>query len=257
MCGIFGILLDRNVEIPPRQVRDTLIALLRYSENRGQEAAGIAFWDGATLAIEKAPLPGRKFVKTRAFERFLERSLATPSDRPRVFFGHARLDTNGSKQDEANNSPLRCGSVTGIHNGIVVNVDELWQRFGPELRTRTVDSELLFTMLDRYTQQGGDYPAALSRIFGDLVGSASIAALCERDRRFALATNTGSLFLSRIPAGGFVFASERYILNQVLDRCGLRQRPEEMPLTQVKPGTCCTIDLDDFALRCEAMTRPA
>ena len=42
--------------------------------------------------------------------------------------GHSRLVTNGAQENNQNNQPVVAGDMVGIHNGIIVNDEELWQR---------------------------------------------------------------------------------------------------------------------------------
>ena len=65
---------------------------------------------------------------------------------------HVRDYTKGHPTIAANNHPVRHGHVTGVHNGIIVNDDELFARHGlaraePEM---TVDSEAIFALVDEH-----------------------------------------------------------------------------------------------------------
>lgn len=51
-------------------------------------------------------------------------------------------------------------------------------------------------------------------MFGQLEGSASIAAICTPERQLLLASNTGSLFVLR-GTDCVIFASERHFLDTV------------------------------------------
>ncbi|MFN3400174.1 MAG: hypothetical protein ACK4Z4_07530, partial [Ferrovibrio sp.] len=88
----------------------------------------------------------------------------------------------------------------------------------------------------------GGLSAATRRVFGQLEGSASVAAICTDDRKLLLASNTGSLFVSRGPKC-LVFASERYFLDMV------RRDPRFSGIGlgvphQVKPYTGLLVDID-------------
>ena len=47
--------------------------------------------------------------------------------------GHSRLATNGTQSNVDNNQPVIVNGAVGIHNGIIVNDEQLWQKH-PELR---------------------------------------------------------------------------------------------------------------------------
>ena len=63
---------------------------------------------------------------------------------------HVRDYTKGHPTVEQNNHPIRHGAVVGIHNGIIVNDEEIFARYGfgrahPEM---TVDSEAIFALAE-------------------------------------------------------------------------------------------------------------
>ena len=77
---------------------------------------------------------------------------------------HVRDYTKGHPTIEANNHPIRHGSVVGIHNGIIVNDEEIFAHYGferahPEM---TVDSEAIFALAEH--AQGS--PEALEELHG-------------------------------------------------------------------------------------------
>ena len=77
---------------------------------------------------------------------------------------HVRDYTKGHPTIEANNHPIRHGSVVGIHNGIILNDEEIFARYGferaePEM---TVDSEAIFALAEH--AEGS--PEALEELTG-------------------------------------------------------------------------------------------
>ncbi len=248
MCGIFGLLVDRGVPLHNGDVEKVVRDLLRLSETRGQEASGVATYDSRLVEIRRRALPGRRFVRTDEWRDIFQRLDRDESD-PLICIGHARLDTNSSKLLEDENSPMRCGDVVGVHNGIIVNVDEVWDKYRDALeRTKVVDSEVAFTLLDHFTSNGStDYKAATARMFGELEGSASIAALSCRNPAFVLATNTGSLFVTDFGGKALLFASEPLILAEVIRRNRLAERWGESREFQLRPGNGCFVDLETFS----------
>ncbi len=102
---------------------------------------------------------------------------STPSSSPRgtrQALIHVRDYTKGHPTIAANNHPVRHGRVTGIHNGIISNDEQLFARHGIE-RDRpemTVDSEVIFALVDG----GGTSPEVLEV----LVGAMAAAWIDER-----------------------------------------------------------------------------
>jgi glucosamine 6-phosphate synthetase-like amidotransferase/phosphosugar isomerase protein len=96
---------------------------------------------------------------------------------------HVRDYTKGHPRIEANNHPIRHGAAVGVHNGIILNDDELmaehgFERAEPEM---TVDSEAIFALAEAHD--------ADPKAFEQLRGSMATAWLDER--------RTGTLFLAR------------------------------------------------------------
>ena len=126
---------------------------------------------------------------------------------------------------QANNHPIRHGAVVGIHNGIIVNDEELLDRHGfdraaPEM---TVDSEAIFALVD----ESGPSPRALeraARLDGDAPGSTSGAT----DSLY-LARGVGRPLWIGEGADGAFFASTAGALEIVERYVGIQLRQREVP----------------------------
>src|SRR5471030_3221873 len=131
MCGIAGYCLD-----PRSGVERTLVAqaLLAAIAERGADAVGYAF---------RAPADRyTTVVKQRTPASQLLDRVAVPQEANQLLV-HVRDFTKGHPSISANNHPVKHGPVIGIHNGIIVNDDELLgehscSRAEPKM---TVDSE--------------------------------------------------------------------------------------------------------------------
>src|SRR5438477_12336669 len=159
MCGIAGYSLS-----PDSRVDRTLAAqaLLAGIADRGADAVGYAY-----------RAPGETFstvVKQRTPASDLLERLKVPPTAGQVLI-HVRDYTKGHPSVPANNHPVRHGPVVGIHNGIILNDDELLAphdcaRSEPRM---TVDSEAIFAL----AAHSGNEPRALE----DLTGSMAAAWL--------------------------------------------------------------------------------
>ncbi|HEY3355936.1 MAG TPA: hypothetical protein VGQ83_21975 [Polyangia bacterium] len=168
--------------------------------------------------------------------------------------GHSRMATNGTPADNHNNQPLFSDALVGVHNGIVTNDAELRHELGEGGRRSGVDSEALFTSLERLKDQLGSIPLAASRLYARVEGMASIAALFVASDELLLATNTGSLYTCHDEAlGVFVFASEGIFLRRLLPH-GIRPGGAA-PVRQLKPGDACLVQGE--TLRTEYFTLAA
>src|SRR6185437_11642918 len=113
----------------------TQILMAAISE-RGSDAAGYCYrGPDIALAIHK---------QRSGASRLLD-SIRVPA-KARQALVHVRDYTKGHPSLDANNHPIRHGAVVGIHNGIIVNDDQLFDeheipRAEPGM---TVDSEIIF-----------------------------------------------------------------------------------------------------------------
>jgi glutamine phosphoribosylpyrophosphate amidotransferase len=244
MCGIFGIGFREESKISPREFRNILDHLFCYSQSRGKEASGLLFKQASNLVIHKATISGDKLIKTQEYKNLFE--CPPGNNSPSMVIGHARLDTNGSKWDNSNNSPLIYGDIYGIHNGIITNVDSLWKE-NPQLdRHHVVDSEVLLALFYENLQHGDSEDLAIQKIFSKIEGSASVALYAAQKETLTLATNTGSLYFSTYGDSFFVFASESYILEQLHKKISFLRRLGSGKMQQILPRTSLTLDIKNL-----------
>src|SRR2546421_206391 len=136
MCGIAGYSVR-----PRSRVERTLAAqaLLAAIAERGADAVGYAY-----------RAPGETYptvVKQRTPASQLLERVSVPQ-RTTQLLVHVRDYTKGHPSINANNHPVRHGPIVGIHNGIILNDDELLAphscaRAEPRM---TVDSEAIFAI---------------------------------------------------------------------------------------------------------------
>jgi len=210
----------------PDTVRKLLTNLYVFSESRGKESAGLHLYlpDAASAWTLKGAQAATELLRTKAYKEALSQglTLAYGSSKdslaqPLIVMAHSRLVTNGTAALDRNNQPVRWGGVSMIHNGIVVNVDKLWQT-NPDLkRAAEVDTEVMAAVIDRSLRQEFDPIKATRTVFSAIKGAASVAWVHEEASTVTLATNTGDLYVATLPEEmGLVFASERYILTEAL-----------------------------------------
>ena len=70
--------------------------------------------------------------------------------------GHARMVTNGSAESHENNQPVILDGIVCIHNGIIVNDEQLWAAHPDLQRKYEVDTEVL-SGADPALPQAGAY----------------------------------------------------------------------------------------------------
>src|SRR5215510_14377149 len=106
MCGIAGYSVSLRSSVDRTLAAQALLAGIA---DRGADAVGHAY---------------RVVTKQRtAASRLLER-ITVPAHADELLI-HVRDYTKGHPSIPANNHPVRHGPIVGIHNGIIVNDDEL------------------------------------------------------------------------------------------------------------------------------------
>ena len=220
MCGIAGYSFG-----PRSRVSRTLAAqaLLAGIAERGADAVGYAFCAAGDVSVHKQQTGASALLDC----------IALP-DAAREALIHVRDFTKGHPTIAANNHPIRHGSVVGIHNGIIANDDDLFDRHGiarqePEM---TVDSEAIFALVDAF----GTSPETLAQ----LVGAMAAAWLDDREPgALHLARGVGRpLWIAR-GRHELLFASTRSALEvaeEALRTTFLKSQVEEGRLLRVVDG---------------------
>ena len=255
MCGIFGLIVHKNAAYKPALVEGCLTSLARLSESRGKDSSGFAFRSEAdrTLHVIRASMPISSLMKHPVFTRELERQLgnlcAGPGRSAASLFaalGHSRLVTNGTQLDDENNQPVIKDGVVGVHNGIIVNVDKLWQTMPLSPRQYDIDTEVMFSLFRHFDKTSNSSPEALSRTCKEIVGTVATAFFMDNKDALALATNNGSLYLLSNFKDILMFASERHILESVARKHHLHKAASGLQLLHVKPNTGYWVRLADL-----------
>ena len=199
MCGIAGYSLSPDSSVPRTLAAQALLAGIA---ERGADAVGYAH-RGSSSSVT--------VHKRRSGASELLDEVHVPAGSTQVLV-HVRDYTKGHPTIEANNHPIRHGSVVGIHNGIIVNDEEIFSRYAferghPEM---TVDSEAIFALAEH--AEGS--PEALE----ELHGAMATAWLDERDApTLFLARSVGRPLWIGTAGAELFFASTRDAL-EVLER---------------------------------------
>jgi glucosamine 6-phosphate synthetase-like amidotransferase/phosphosugar isomerase protein len=212
MCGIAGYSLS-----PDSPVERTLAAqaLLAGISERGADAVGYAFRSGAAIDV----------TKLRGGASALLDEIAVPQDASQALL-HVRDYTKGHPDIEVNNHPIRHGRVVGVHNGVIVNDDDLLSHYGIERATpeMTVDSEAIFALMEARQHD----PRALRELRGTMA-----AGWLDELRPNSLFLARGisrPLWIGRTAADDLFFASTRRALAIV--EAALQVRLDARPLRE-------------------------
>ena len=227
MCGIFGFLYPQEKKVLPSVIK----SLYRLSDNRGKEASGFCLSSAKELTYYKTPFSGNELIKGKAFSEFVENNQENFS-----IIGHSRLVTDGYEHLDENNQPVVAEKTIAVHNGIIVNHNEIWNKyFGLKERTSILDSLVIAALGDRFARKELNTALFLKTLFAEVKGVFNTALFLNNQESCLLASNNGSLYYCKDNKGQLVFASEKYILRELFKEfpC-LNFTASE--INQLKPG---------------------
>ncbi|MBK7868393.1 MAG: hypothetical protein IPJ75_16190 [Ignavibacteriales bacterium] len=109
-----------------------------------------------------------------------------------------------------NNQPVIKNGIVGVHNGIIVNDNEIWDQ-NPDLeRQFEIDTEVLISLLKKKLDAGKSLSNALRDIEDAVVGTLSVALLFDDKNEFLVYSNYGSFYVLTDYKTLFILASEKH-----------------------------------------------
>jgi len=196
--------------------------LLAGIAERGADAVGYAY---------RSPGSGVTIHKQRSGASALLEHINVPEGANQLLV-HVRDYTKGHPSLAANNHPIRHGSVVGIHNGIIVNDDELFDehRIARAEPGMTVDSEIIFALAEQSRGRTAD-------TFEELYGSMAAAWLDEGRPELVLARGMGRPLWIGVGKRELFFASTRLALELVESYGALKLKK-----SQLNEGTIVAVE---------------
>lgn len=242
MCGIFGLILKSDSGIPKASISPMLTHLALSSESRGKDSSGLAFIHADAMDLVKGDIRIRELIRSATFNHLITQAKTQYSNSGKDFgvLGHARLVTNGSQLQAENNQPIILENDLLVHNGIIVNVNQLWQEKHGWQRQYKIDSEYILKSLQEEFLVRGNSP---QNILAQLEGTYSIMAFFAVQQRLLMATNNGSLYYLHQPNKFLIVASEAYYLKRLMQK-PFGKEFSNTPITQLLPGECKYLDLE-------------
>ncbi|NLE64535.1 MAG: amidophosphoribosyltransferase [Elusimicrobia bacterium] len=236
MCGIIGI------SNHPEASKLAYLGLYAL-QHRGEEASGIATYDGEGVHI----------IKDKGLVVDVFQSSQIASLKGNVAIAHTRYSTTGSS-NKKNCQPFlvthRSRPVAIAHNGNLTNTEQLYQRLeeGGSIFQTSMDSEVIIHLLAR--TPNGDHKKWLSTVLSQLEGAFSLVFMIE-----------GTIIGARDPHGfrplvlgrlekGYILASES---------CALDLTMAEF-VREIEPGEVVMINgdkIESFFLPAAAQAKKA
>lgn len=191
MCGIFGIVSSKSIN------KSDFKKLVKHSQQRGKDSSGLILTKGSKYMVARADYTINKLVKE-----------LDPYSSSMVL-GHSRLITNGL----SDNQPVVREGVCVIHNGIVVNHEEIWNIISKK-RELQIDTEIIAAIACECLDKGDSIEKIPEKILELCKGIVACAVLIPRKGKLILFSNNGSLY-SGYNDNALFFASESYALSQI------------------------------------------
>ena len=191
MCGIFGQISNKKVD------KENLITLVKHSEQRGFDSSGLIYYENKSYKVDRADHNIEKLLNS-----------VNPFN-SQIVLGHSRLITNGLED----NQPVIRDNICVIHNGIIVNEDDVWSRLDSK-RNLKIDSEVIVTIASEHFKSGGNVQDVSKKILSLCRGVVACALVIPDEGKVVLFSNNGSLYVGELD-GSIYFASESFALNLV------------------------------------------
>jgi len=191
MCGIFGQISKENIN------KKNFKKLVKHSEQRGVDSSGLIYYENGKYNIARADYN---------IEKLLNKVKPYNSS---IVLGHSRLITNGL----GDNQPVIKDDICVIHNGIIVNEKEIWEKLTIK-REYQIDSEVIVAITKEYLKNANDIAQLPNKILSICKGVVACSLLLPKYGKLLLFSNNGSLYVGCID-DDIYFASEKYSLEQI------------------------------------------
>ena len=191
MCGIFGQVSKNKIN------KENFDKLVKHSEQRGIDSSGLIYYENKQYKISRADYNIEKLLKK------------VKPYKSTIALGHSRLITNGL----GDNQPVIRDNICVIHNGIIVNEEEVWDTLNIE-RNLKIDSEVIVAITSEHLNDGGSISDIPHKVLSLCRGVVACALILPEKGKIILFSNNGSLYVGE-NGTNIYFASENYALTQI------------------------------------------
>lgn len=230
MCGIFGVISHGKID------SKSLKVLAKHSRQRGRDSSGIITHGSKGFQTYRADFDINQLLKKVSIK---DASLC---------LGHSRLITNGL----TDNQPVMRDDVIAIHNGIVVNDEEIWNEISIE-RKYQIDSEVIIGVALESLKTDDDISVIPNKILTKCKGVVACALLFPKLGKILLFSNNGSLYTGT-KEGALLFASESYPLTKL--GCLKVEQVKECHVTHDIPKEDSMGSVEDYIIKRHDLVAP-
>lgn len=212
--------------------------LMILSETRGKDASEITVMHDGELNVLRKAMSSHELLKDLQFVKYAEKNILNTGSQNIWVTGHSRLVTNGTQYNPNNNQPIAKKHVALVHNGIIVNEDELWENMPDASKDYEVDSEAILEIFNQKFSQCENAETAIQETYHDIKGMASTIMFVQKGHYMIVASNNGSHYFVRSKDEKLViFASERLMLEKLISKIPvLRDMISTNQIRQLKSG---------------------
>ncbi|MDE5557323.1 MAG: class II glutamine amidotransferase [Ruminococcus sp.] len=211
MCALFGWLDYKHI-IPYKVLKKLTQALANAAEERGTDAAGIAYIRDKRVTIYKRPKPAHKI-------RF------NAPNGTKAVMGHTRLTTQGNQKFNQNNHPFPGHAdkeFAFAHNGVLYNDQEVRKSKNlPDTHIET-DSYVAVQLIE---QQGRLDFDSLKNMAEMVQGNFTFTTLDEENSLYIIKGSNPLCLLHFEVLGLYIYASTESIMKNALKKVGMQNFP--------------------------------
>ena len=244
MCGIFGVVATGKSEIKLKNLTSGIMTAMYESERRGKDSSGILSITKRDVIVAKSPGRAKFLLKSDLFKQVVQSAEESfKRSESFVVFGHTRMATHGSAESNEDNQPVLRNQQIVLHNGIIINCEEIFAENSSLERKYEVDTEAFMALISEYSKNGLTEYMAIEKAFTQCKGANTFVYFTQKSQYVNLVTSNGSLyFASDSNLGIFLFASEKQTLVNLLDQHGFNKM--KIPVQQLAKNSILVVDLD-------------
>lgn len=233
MCGMFGFVNNSPIDLDKRNYRKEFKDLFSLAKSRGKDASGLVICNDKGINIFKAPLSAKSFIQLDSYKKFINQHKQFKIN---FAFGQTGSATNGFQTKNENNQPIKSTNFVMIHNGIIVNNQDLWNEINPKIKCPESDTKILLAYLQKIFNKTSNLALSVQILFQKIKGSASVIIANNFNQKICIATNTGSLYWVNLEKSKtYYFASESWMLKEFIKKN--YPKLSKYKISQVKPLT--------------------
>ena len=244
MCGIFGVIATGKSEVKLKYLTNGVIKAILESERRGKDSSGILSITKREVIVAKSPGRAKFLVKSDLFKQVVQSAEESFKGKESfVVFGHTRMATHGSAENNEDNQPVLKDQQIVLHNGIIINCEEIFAEDSSLERKYEVDTEAFIALISKYSKNGLSECDAIKKAFIKCKGANTFVYFTQKSQYVNLVTSNGSLyFAADNNLGIFLFASEKQTLANLLDQHGFSKM--KISVQQIAKNNILVVDLE-------------